>query len=446
MPHQPDTGPEKAAYLPAVRAQYEALPYPPRDPAEERLRLIHRTADHLIRINHHCFGGERDFSAGFRVLVAGGGTGDSTIYLAEQLRGFDAEIVHLDFSAASMAVARARAGVRGLDNITWVHASLMRLPQLGLGTFDYINCTGVLHHLESSEAGLAALAGSLAPGGALLLMLYGKYGRRSVYDMQGLLRAYLPADMDMAERVRRARELIAALPSSNSFVRDLDVWRAEIAEDGLGDAGFYDLLLHSRDRCFDVPQLYALTASAGLDILTFIDRSCDYEPASHLRDPELLRHLDGMDEPRRQAIAELLTGDLASHEFYVGHRDINRTASFADDNKAIVLMGKAHGRHRDIGAALAPGRSVTFSGRSGSTTVAGNAVNRVLFSLMDGVTPLAEVFAKVHAAVPGIAPAALREAVGELYRSLEAQGHVCLLQAGDYGKKVPDYSRLPPPQ
>ena len=72
-------------FLPLVKAQYEALPYPPRDPADERRRLIHLVGDNLITLSHHCFGGAKDFRDSFRALVAGGGTGDSTIYLAEQL-------------------------------------------------------------------------------------------------------------------------------------------------------------------------------------------------------------------------------------------------------------------------------------------------------------------------------------------------------------------------
>jgi hypothetical protein len=57
----------------------------------------------------------------------------------------------------------------------------------------------------------------------------------------------------MAEKVRMTRELLASLPKTNSFVRDMAAWQSEITADGLGDAGLYDLLLHSQDRCFDVP-------------------------------------------------------------------------------------------------------------------------------------------------------------------------------------------------
>jgi SAM-dependent methyltransferase len=431
-------------FLPAVKAQYEDLPYPPRDPADERWRLIHRIGDNLVILNHHCFGGARDFRGGFRVLVAGGGTGDATVYLAEQLRGFGAEIVHLDLSAASLAVAQERARVRGLEGIRWVNASLMDLPGLGLGEFDYINCTGVLHHLESSEAGLAVLARALRPGGVILLMLYGRYGRSSVYDMQALLREYLPAGAGRGEKLRLTRSLLAALPPTNSFARDLERWRAEISPDGLGDAGLYDLLLHSQDRPFDVPAVYRLAASAGLDVLAFVDRAADYDPRQHLRAGVDAGHLERLEPAQRQAIAELMVGDLVSHEFYLGRRALNAAASFDDERNALVLSGALHGHHREIAAGLAPGRHVELTGRSGTVAVAGNELNRALFACMDAVTPLAQVYERVLAAVPGPSRTELVAAVRELFGVLHAHGHLYLLRAGSYGVMVPDYTRLPP--
>jgi len=168
------------SYLPDVKQQYEELPYPLRDPAEEGKRLIHTIGDNLLVANHFCFRGRRDFSRGFRALVAGGGTGDSLIYLAEQLRHFDAEVVYVDLSTASRAIAEGRAAKRKLENIRWITGSLLDLPDMGLGQFDYINCSGVLHHLESTEQGLAALRAVLKDEGAMFLMLYGSYARREV--------------------------------------------------------------------------------------------------------------------------------------------------------------------------------------------------------------------------------------------------------------------------
>jgi ubiquinone/menaquinone biosynthesis C-methylase UbiE len=144
-------------YLSDVKAQYEALPYPPCDPEDDQRRLMRTWLDSLAMINHYCFKGRETFTNGFRVLVAGAGTGDSTIYLAEQLRHTDARIVHLDLSGASLAIAKRRAQIRGLANIEWLQQSLLDLPALGLDKFDYINCSGVLHHLAVPDAGLRAL-------------------------------------------------------------------------------------------------------------------------------------------------------------------------------------------------------------------------------------------------------------------------------------------------
>lgn len=434
--------------LQSVQAQYEALPYPPREPGLERSRLIHKIGDNLIVLNHHCFNGARDFSAGFRVLVAGGGTGDSTIYLAEQLRDFPGEVVYLDLSAASLAVARERARIRGLTNIRWVNDSILNLPTLALGTFDYISCTGVLHHLESTEAGLGLLADTLREDGVILLMLYGRYGRRSVYDMQALLRTCLPADAGIGEKVRLTRQLLAALPASNSFIREFDKWRREISADGFGDAGLYDLLLHSQDRCFDVPEIYCLAATAGLDLLGFVDRAAAYEPlnllAPTLAQAEQRAWLSSLDLPRRQAIAEQMSGDLAAHEFYLGHAGRNRTASLTDEANTLVLLGAMHGKHAEIAAGLTPGRTLTLTGRSGTVTVTGTPVNRELFRYMDGVTPLADVYARVCEAVPEAGYEVARRELEDLYRTLHPHGHLYLLRQGSYGHRVPDYTRLPP--
>jgi len=130
-----------ANYLSEVREQYEELPYPRRNPEEEKTRILEPTLNFLAIINHYCFRGKQDFND-FRVLAAGDGTGDSTIFLAEQLKEKNAEIVYVDISMASMKVAQERARIRGLSNIKWIHGSILSLTEMGIGEFDYITCTG----------------------------------------------------------------------------------------------------------------------------------------------------------------------------------------------------------------------------------------------------------------------------------------------------------------
>ena len=164
-PGVPSQGALALGSFETVRAQYEAFPYPMRDPQDEHQRLIVGSPSHLLEIDHYLFAGRRDFTQPFRVLVAGGGTGDATIMLAQQLadRRCPAEIVYLDLSSASRAVCEQRAQIRGLRNIRFMTASLLDLPSMGLGRFDYIDCTGVLHHLPDPT--LAAICESVrSPG------------------------------------------------------------------------------------------------------------------------------------------------------------------------------------------------------------------------------------------------------------------------------------------
>ena len=55
-----------------LRAQYEAYPYPARDPADERKRLVAGAPSHILEIDHYLFAGRRDFARPFRALFAGG--------------------------------------------------------------------------------------------------------------------------------------------------------------------------------------------------------------------------------------------------------------------------------------------------------------------------------------------------------------------------------------
>ena len=430
-------------FLPAVKEQYESFPYPPREPADELQRLIHSVPASLLAINHHCFNGRRDFRAGFRVLVAGGGTGDAVIFLAEQLRHCDAEVVYLDMSCASRDVAEARARVRRLTNITWVTASIMDLPRLGLGLFDYIECTGVLHHLESTEAGLAALNAVLKDDGAIFLMLYGKYGRQAIYDMQALLRSYLPPSASMPEKIRLTRELLAALPPSNSFIRDLDASGWEISAEGFGDAGLYDLLLHSQDRCFDVPGIYALARSAGLHMLGFAWRAADYEPANLVSHPDIHKRLALFDLPRRHALAEVFIGNMRTHEFFLA-RQPGRSASLEDDDNALRSYGALLFAAPRLAAAMEPGtgRVLRFDERGVTLEVPCTPIAKVIYSHMDGQTSIRELRGKIAQMVPGATPAAIHQELQATYGQLHPRGCLYLIRTGDYGVTVPDYERL----
>jgi SAM-dependent methyltransferase len=340
-----------------VRQQYELLPYPARDPREEAQRLIEGSPSHLLELNHYLFAGARDFSGPFRALVAGGGTGDALIMLAQHLkdRGCPAEIVYLDLSSASRKIAEERAKVRNLRTITFMTGSLLDLPGLDLGLFDYIDCCGVLHHLADPTAGLAALTQVLAPDGGMGVMVYGALGRTGVYPMQAMLRtlsAYAPAPaLTPTAQLLTARDLMKQLPVTNWLRRNPAIGDHLAG----GDAGLHDLLLHAQDRAYSVGELAALAKGAGLEIAGFIE-PWRYDPASYLTDAGLLHRLSGLDMIARAEFAERLAGNLKRHIVYLVREGRARSAVARPDDRAMVPVLRAGSE--DLAAALRDRRSL----------------------------------------------------------------------------------------
>ena len=321
-------------HLPKVKRQYEAMPYPPCNPQDDHQRLMLTWLEDLPMINHYCFAGKQSFSHGFRALVAGGGTGDATIFLAEQLRGTDAEIVHLDMSHASIVLAQERAKIRGLTNITWVHYSLLSLPALGLGKFDYINCSGVLHHLADPDLGLRVLLSALKPGGAIGLMVYGTTGRTGVYQMQALMRMVnrdgTDQELEDPHKIANTRDLLGSLPASNWFKASESLYNDHKA----GDAGIYDLLLHSQDRSYSVGELFDwLNVQHGRH-LSFSDVQRGRSPyLPHMvlgsKPPAMAAELRRLPRRQQYEMAELMIGNLITHSLYLT-QDAACTAPYGD--------------------------------------------------------------------------------------------------------------------
>lgn len=319
-------------YLTSVREQYENYPYPARLPEDEKRTLFVNPVDHLGNISHYCYAGKRDFRKGARLLVAGGGTGDAVMFLGEQLRDTDAEIVYLDLSHASMEVARARAKVRGLTNITWHQRSLLELPNMDIGTFDYINCCGVLHHLKDPVKGLNALASVLDEHGAMDIMVYAQYGRTAIYQMQELMRMINRGENNLQQCVDNTHTAIAELPKENWYKRDEQRWTGDLED--LGDIEVYDLFLHSQDRAYTVPQIYRWLDECNLNMAGFSGFSgqkLKYAVDTYARDEKFRDLVSQLPVEQQQAIAELMNGNIKTHTFYVSKQK-NTLADHMDFN------------------------------------------------------------------------------------------------------------------
>ncbi|HJD56092.1 MAG TPA: class I SAM-dependent methyltransferase [Rickettsia endosymbiont of Pyrocoelia pectoralis] len=317
--------------LAEVQEHYQDYPYPFRDPNQEKDRLLAICGEFLGELNHFLYKGKENFNNGFRCLIAGGGTGDSTIYMAEQLKNKkNAEIIYLDFSKPSMEVAQKRAEVRGLKNITWVNDSILNIPNLKLGKFDYINCTGVLHHLANPDEGLKNLKDSLKPTGGMGLMVYAKYGRTGVYQIQDLMKMINTGTKNRVEEVMNGKLILDNLPATNWYKRG---WELFSDYQNFGDVGVYDMFLHKQDRAYSVPELYEFVENAGLHFVDYLDplEKILLRPENYIKDFSLLQKVKKMDKITQEAISEILTGNIIKHSFYVSNQK-DSVASLDDLN------------------------------------------------------------------------------------------------------------------
>jgi SAM-dependent methyltransferase len=372
----------------ALAAQYEAFPYPERDPRDEAKRLIVGSPSHLLEIDHWVFGARRAATRPLRALIAGGGSGDAAIMLAQQLAaaGRDGEVVWLDRSAAARRVAEARASVRKLGNLRFVEGSLLDLPTLGLGAFDYVDCCGVLHHLPDPAAGLAALAGALAPGGGIGLMVYAPHGRTGVYMLQDALRLLAPASEAPRERVEIAKRLWKHLPETAWLKRN--AWITDHVSGG--DAGIYDLLLNPRDVAFSVPALARLVEDAALRVASFIE-PLRYDPARFLPDPRLRERIVTMTPIERAAVAEAASGNMGIHILYAT-RAAEPPVEVVWTDKTVPVLRELDGAK--LAAALKGGvLPVAFDGLRVSVPLPPLAA--ALLRRVNGTAPVGEIVAAV---------------------------------------------------
>jgi SAM-dependent methyltransferase len=402
-----------------LAAQYEAYPYPRREPRDEARRLIVGSPGHLREVDYWVFGARRRASRPLSALIAGGGTGDATIMLAQQMarEGRAGTVTWLDRSATALKIVQARAAARGLTNVVWQQRSLLDLPGSGLGPFDYIDCCGVLHHLPDPAAGLRALLSVLAPGGGLGLMVYAPHGRTGVYMLQDALRLLAPADEAPPARLDTAKRVMRHLPET-AWLR-----RNGFLDDHVngGDAGLYDLLLNPRDRAFSVRDLHALLAAEDLAVTCWVE-PIRYDPDPLLPDPKLRARVALLDPVDRAALAEALAGNVSAHIVYCARRaDIAERADFMADAAVPVtreLSGEA------IAGSIQPDGTITLACDGLRLPIALPALAPAILRLVDGRRTVGAIAASL--AARGTSPDAFARAWRATFSALERVNRLLL--------------------
>ena len=228
----------------AVREQYEENPYPrwikggpPIQPA-----ILNRRPQPVLD-----------------VLIAGCGTGIFTTEFARKAPG--ARFLAIDLSLASLSYAKRMAQGFGLTNVEFAQADITRLGTLGR-TFDFIDSSGVLHHIADPWAAWQVLVSLLRPGGIMQIGLYSEMGRRNVVAARALIaeRGYRPVPED----IRRIREVVAGA-EDGSLLKSISQW-----SDFFTVSECRDLLFHPQEHRTSLPEIKSFLAANGLQFAGFI--------------------------------------------------------------------------------------------------------------------------------------------------------------------------------
>lgn len=392
-----------ANYLKEVRNQYENYPYPPRNPEDEKNNFLYAASAALDCLNYYHYSGTRDFTKDFNVLVAGGGTGDATIMLAEQLKDTHSEVVHLDISEASIEMAKARANIRGLDNITWVHGSILNVKNILNRKFDYINCIGVLHHLESPEQGLAAITSVLKDEGVLDIMLYGKYGRESIYHIQNLMKILNKNEHNIQKKVDNCKSVLQHLPATSYFHAIKNIFPDFIS---YGDTGIYDLFLHSNDVAYSVPDVYNFLSSSNLKLSHFFSDKVYgignnlYNLESYFADGSLSDVISDLSLQEKHAAAELMHGKIFKHHFYATKIDVTIPSIDNLDNipaLSTIFKNNVYQEIRNVCKCFQVGQTIDCNAHNVEIKFSKTPNVDRIFSYLDGNTSIKDIFMKVRA-------------------------------------------------
>lgn len=269
-----------------------------------------------------------------RILDAGCGSGVSTEYLVHL--NPEAQVVGIDLSAGTLAVAKERCQRSGADRVQFHHLSLFDVDQLE-GQFDLINCVGVLHHTPDPIGGIKALAEKVAPGGLLHIFVYGELGRWEIKLMQEAI-ALLQGDKrgDYTDGVQVGRKIFESLPEGNALLRrEKERWALENHQDEC----FADMYVHPQEIDYNVHTVFELIEASGLEFLGFSNPHVWNLERLLSKAPELIERAANLSEIETYRLIEVLDpGAISHYEFFLAKPPFERE-DWSDDAK--LLNAKA---------------------------------------------------------------------------------------------------------
>ncbi len=262
-----------------VRSQYEDSPYPRwmRPGCGETGLSLAQVVDQLnLQLRNFA---PRTVTAP-SILVAGCGTGQQSIEIAQRFAG--AQVTAIDLSRASLAYASRKTIELGITNIEYLHGDLLNLDALGC-KFDIVISTGVLHHMADPEKGWRALCHCLRPHGLMKIALYSERAREDIVRLRREISETGISAEPQAMRDFRARLLRDSDARASALTRSSDFYSM---------SAFRDLLFHVQEHRFTIPMIATTLDRLGLAFCGFEMSNYRFFSAFRAHHPDLTALID----------------------------------------------------------------------------------------------------------------------------------------------------------
>ena len=260
--------------------------------------------------------------------------------MAEQLNHTDSEVVYIDFSHTSMSISKYKATIRQYLKIVWVLDWIESIPRLGLGKFDLAISGGVLHHLKNPKKGLSVISDIQLPHGGAAFMVYGTYGRTSLYWMQHLLRDMNEKESNIEDELKNANLVLEALPENHFF--HLGKFHDHKT---MGNVGIYDLLLHKRDVSYTTSTVHQWLQRSGYNFVDFKDPeySIPISMKSAIDEKWLYRKINRIYAPACYEVGEIIHGKINKQDFYASKKSQSEATINHENDFQIFAYGSPMG-------------------------------------------------------------------------------------------------------
>jgi SAM-dependent methyltransferase len=301
---------------------YTNHPYPPPVDILDRARDMWQDQN-IHHAEHHLLWPHKPYRADLDVLIAGCGTWQAAKHAICHPA---ARVVGIDISPTSLEHTEAHKQKYNLTNLETRQVPIENAGDLDQ-RFDYIVCTGVLHHLVDPDMGLRALASVLKPEGAIYFMVYAPYGRAGVYMLQDYCRR-----LGIGTSKQEVTDLIAVLkllPQHHPLLSSQGGSREFVNDDALADA-----LLNPRDRSYSVPQLFDFIERNDLRLGRWYWQAPYLPQCGSIATTPHAQRLAALSERDQYTQMELWRGLMPNHSVVVHRNDMDQdgsTIQFDDD-------------------------------------------------------------------------------------------------------------------